>query len=340
MAIWAAVLGGAIVIGTIVECLISVLSVSTEGLVTYFVGYCLRTVILSLQKISKNRLHWLMAFVGVGSLIFVVFAWVLFIWIGWTLVFSGGDSWIINVTSGKPADTLELIYFAGNCIFTLGLGDFVPHGGFPSIMATLAAFNGFFFVGLIATYLLSVVTAYESARKIAAYLISLGDTPFDILQNSWNGKNWGSLQDHLVPICQLISGQHQIYTTYPVIISYHTTDRHNATGLRIAALGELTCIIECGISLDQTPVDKLTIIAISRSVALFTETIMKRIYSKEVRNPPPIPDISVLINNGLPMLDKKSFEAAMNMPDIVAKRMKLLNLVEMSGWRWEDVYEK
>jgi hypothetical protein len=76
---------------------------------------------------------------GPRVLLATVSAWVLLSWIGWSLVFLGGPSAVVDASTGTPAGVAARVYFAGFSVFTLGIGDFRPHGALWQVATAVAA---------------------------------------------------------------------------------------------------------------------------------------------------------------------------------------------------------
>ena len=116
----------------------------------------------------------------------IVTAWIVTIWISWTLVFASVEGSVVEATTGETADLWGKAYFAGYSILTLGNGELVP-ASTPWRLTTLAAAGtGLALVTLAVTYILNVVQASNRRRSLAAVIWTLGDTSADIVERAAN----------------------------------------------------------------------------------------------------------------------------------------------------------
>ncbi len=108
----------------------------------------------------------LLQIAGVLILLSIVSVWVLFSWLGWSLVFAAFDGSVVSSDSGAPADLVGKIYFAGYTIFTLGNGEYQPVGGWR-ILTVIASAGGLMIVTLSITYLVPLLSAVVEKRALA-----------------------------------------------------------------------------------------------------------------------------------------------------------------------------
>ena len=175
------VLGSSILVLTLFD-LVKTTLVSSPygGPLTARVAQVVRFISVRLGK----RRH---SFVGPGVLLAMLLTWVLFSWLGWTLLFTAVQGSVVEAQSGRPANLVALIYFVGYSLFTLGIGDYRPKGAFWQFATVLCAAQGFAVITLSITYIVPIVSAVTQKRQLAVLISQLGVSPETILIRAWNG---------------------------------------------------------------------------------------------------------------------------------------------------------
>lgn len=92
---------------------------------------------------------------GFFTLVFTILIWYTLFWTGWALIFSWRQHAVIpssSTTFDEDIDTMDLIYYTGTIILTLGNGDFRPNPVYGSmqVITALAAGTGFLLISLTA----------------------------------------------------------------------------------------------------------------------------------------------------------------------------------------------
>ena len=121
--------------------------------VSLLVGKLLR------YSVIHRKTRRLMAWGGLLVVMASLTAWTLLIWTGWTLIFCSWPTAVVAAHTGRPADIADRIYFTGYNLFTLGMGDFVPHGALFQILTDLCCASGFFLFGAAIAYMVPVISA-------------------------------------------------------------------------------------------------------------------------------------------------------------------------------------
>ena len=181
---------------------------------------------LALRLHRRRPSHRALHVFGLGLMIGIVTAWIVTIWISWTLVFDSVEGSVVEATTGETADLWGKAYFAGYSILTLGNGELVP-ASTPWRLTTLAAAGtGLALVTLAVTYILNVVQASNRRRSLAAVIWTLGDTSADIVERAANDPdNFSSQVWSLVEPFTLVREQH---VAFPVLHYLHATEPHRA----------------------------------------------------------------------------------------------------------------
>ena len=123
---WTA-LGAALLALTAFDLLKTVLTVRGGGPVTGRANAWLWDAALALH--ARFDHHRALAAVGPALATLTLVAWLVGLWVGWTLVFCGAAEAVVAAKDQSPASLVERIYFAGYTLTTLGLGDFNPPRG-------------------------------------------------------------------------------------------------------------------------------------------------------------------------------------------------------------------
>lgn len=164
------------------------------------------------------------SFVGTTILVTIIVMWTFLLWAGWSLFFLIDPGSVVLAETGKPAELLEVFYFTGYTLITLGNGEYRPEGAFWQLATLAAATTGFFVITLSITFLLSVLPAVVEKRQLSSYLASLGMSPKEILTAHWDKENCQRLTRHLSNVNDSLSRVAQQHLAYPVL-HYFLLDR-------------------------------------------------------------------------------------------------------------------
>ena len=110
-------------------------------------------------------------------LLIVVTAWVLLLWMGWSVIFLSDPNSLVNSQTGVPTDVAEKAYFVGYCLSTLGLGDYTPTSDIWRLTTNFVSFSGLGTITLAITYIIPVLSAATEKRQLADLLHDLFSTP-------------------------------------------------------------------------------------------------------------------------------------------------------------------
>lgn len=268
---------------------------------------------------------------GIAITLFAVVVWILFMWVGWTLVFSGGDETIVHSQSRLPARLWERVYFVGFTIFTLGVGDFVPKGGIWQVLTAVASLSGLFLVTFSITYLVPVVQAATSKRRLAVFIASIGLSAEEILINTWNGEDCNDLAQHLASVASELVMLQQRHLTYPVLHYLHSQSQPEAISLRVAALDEAVTLLQHGMR-SRCGVSEIQLRLARQIITEFIATL-EASYIGPAEDTPPPPSLDALRVAGMPVVDEAHFHRALS--DLSYRRRLLLSFVENDGWAWD-----
>lgn len=264
------------------------------------------------------------------TIVVVVLAtWVVLLWGGWSLVFMGGETAVVEATGGQPADGWARVYYAGFSTFSLGTGDYRPEGTLWQLASVGSVLTGFSLITLVVTYVLGVVSAETHKRRVASSIAAMGSSPADVLCRAWDGRSLQDLDTHLHALSSELSQLAQQHFAYPVLHYLHSDDVHTAVPPNVARLGELLHVVRT--ELPNAGVSALTLRATESAISslLLTRQYIDVGQASEV----PPPDTDSLKAEGLPV-DAEG--AARATESDVEWRKRLLELVHTDGWRWDD----
>lgn len=274
--------------------------------------------------------HRLLSLLGVGVVLLAVMVWIGGLWLGWSLVFCCHDGAVIDPATGASASWTERAYFAATTLLSLGPGDFVPRGAGWQLAAALATLSGLFVVTFAVTYLVPVVQAATHKRQVAVFVSSLGQSPLGLLLRSWNGESFGAFERVLQRLIWELTTVEQRHLTYPVLHYLHSAMRSQSLALSVAAVDEAVSILEHGF--EGAPPCDVGALAHARACL---DSLVKTIGPGGVGDVPPIPSLSPLRDQGVPVVDDEVF--AERLASSGERRRRLEAIVELDGWHWEQV---
>lgn len=260
-------------------------------------------------------------------------AWILLTWIGWALIFGSDSTAVIHGDTKEPAGLTALLYFSGFAVYTLGVGDYVPNGGLWQVLTPVAAINGFVLVTLSVTYVIQVIQAAVGDRVAARVIHALGDSPDQILQNAWNGRDFATLSEPLSQVAQTLLKHSQQHRAYPILFYFHESDNRSALPLRVAILGEALARVEL-LRPAEHGIDSLALGGAQAAINAVWESLPPEVKRKPPEPPSP-PVIQALADQGLTW---SPGENVTDRPRNLDERRRLLLALAMSdGWNWEEV---
>lgn len=256
--------------------------------------------------------------------------WIVLLWVGWTLVFAGVPSPIIDTVDGGPISWLDRAYFTGYTIFTLGNGDFAPQDGLWQMATVLTTASGMLFVTLIVTYILSVLDAVTQKRAFATGVSGLGTGSDEIIQECWTADGFEGLAFPLDTLTEQLTMLASNHKAYPLLHYFHTPEASKAPTRSVAVLDETLLILRFGIPEQDRPGTALLTNG-RASVDTYLDVLGTGFIEPADRTPPP-PDLGAIRAAGVPTLSDDAFEAAV--AELEPRRRLLLGLVEADAGQW------
>lgn len=324
-------LGAVVLALTFIDLFATTLTVGGTGPVTKRLPPLIWMVMRGLGRATGSER--VMSLAGMLTLLVISTNWVMLLWGGWLLVYSA-DPWsIVDAQTGLPATPVERTYFVGYTMFTLGLGDYRPHGEVWQMLTVLVVGTGLTAVTLVISYIVPVISAAAQRRALAARLSTLGRTPDGILRRAWDGRGFHGLAANLHDLTAALTQQAQQHQVYPVLSNFHPSDPHQSLTLRLSALDEALLVLLHAVPEEARP-HAGTMIGLREAVATLLQTLGGSDPIPDPQPPPP-PDLRVLRELGLAPPPPQHWAAVLD--DESERRCRLRALVLAEGWSWENV---
>ncbi|WP_135819780.1 two pore domain potassium channel family protein [Halostella litorea] len=282
-----------------------------------------------LRAVGGNRTK-VLSLSGPIILVVTLVAWVGLLWAGWTLVFAGGESSLIDARSGGPLGWTDWAWYVAYTMFTDGNGDFTPNGGVWQMASSLTTASGMLFVTLGVSYVLSILGAVADKRAFAKSVTGIGDRGEAFVRAGWDGEGFRDLDLPLNEISSdlgLLAEQHK---SYPILHYYHSEDASDSSPLAVAVLDEALTVLEFGVPDDEMPNAALVKSARS-STEDYLETLTAAFIQPADETPPP-PALDRLREADVPMVPDGQFDESLAGVD--DRRRKLLAAVEADAVDW------
>jgi hypothetical protein len=133
-----------------------------------------RTAALRVQHPRKRET--MLSFYGPLSLVFLIVAWAGFLIVGFALIYSAFPTPFTD-PGGSAHSFLTDLYVSGTTIFTLGLGDVIPHSLAVRVLVVLESGIGLGFVALVIGYFPVLYGAFSRREVSIALLDSRAGSP-------------------------------------------------------------------------------------------------------------------------------------------------------------------
>lgn len=313
------------------DVIVTTLALNRGGPLTARVSRWIWYGLLRLHRLVS--IHWLLAQAGLLIILTAAMLWVLFTWVGWTLIFNMSSTAVVESQSKQPADIWARIYFIGYTIITLGTGDYIPQGRVWRLLTPITSANGFFLVTLAITYFIPIVSGAVQKRQLALYIHGLGATAEEILLRAWNGQDFGMLSQHLTSLTPMILQHGQQYLGYPVLRHIHSPSLESAVSLHIVVLDEMLTLLEHGVDAAYQP-DPVALYPLRHAITQFLNVLHSE-FIEPAKEPPPAPNLAKLRACGIPLDTEQDFQHAVD--HLAERRRQLLAIVHDDGWTWSEV---
>lgn len=324
-------LGGILYLAVVIDIVKTTLSLRGGGWLTSLLSNGVWALFFKIS--GGNGRSRLLEHTGYFLLVLIVLFWVISLWLSFFLLLLSQTDSIISSSSRLPADAWEKFYYAGFALSTLGVGDFVASSNLWRVLTDVYAFTGLVLITTSVTYFVPVLSGVTAQRNLGIILSSLGQTPQQLVLNSWDGNSFERLIAQAADLSNQLIMHSQNHKAYPIIHYFHTPKAKNAILLRIATLCEALFIISYYVRKEIRP-DQNDLSSLHTAMDNYLEVVQEAARGKNGADAPEKPDMKKLIEKGL--VDP----ALLGMPvkeGVQQNRLILASLVEQDGWSWEDV---
>lgn len=167
-------------------------------------------------------------------------AWSTLLWLGWSLVFLGGDEAVVGASGGAPASVWERFYFAGYNVATLGNGGYQPTGAGSQLATMAAALSGMLLITLAVSYLTGVISAAVGKRSFASQVTGFGGTGGEVAAGL---AVPGTAVVPLSALSAALSTLAQQHRAYPLLHAYRPRTPELGTAPAVAVLLDATLLL-------------------------------------------------------------------------------------------------
>jgi Ion channel len=323
--------GAAVVVLVLADVVATTLTIGTGAgpLTRRVLGPAWRVLLRLHRRDSTSA--WLST-AGTVLLMTTVLIWVALLWGGWTLVYLSDPGSLVDAATGRPVGGLDVLYYAGFTVFTLGVGDVVATTPGWRVLTAGAGFSGLFLVTLAITYLLSVVSAVVSRRTVAVQIHTLGPTATAMVVQGWTGSGFSpTFLQQLTALGERVVTVAEQHLAYPVLHYFHSRRPESAARVAIARLDDVLLLLRAAVAPGVRPHPSVTV-PVHRAVARYltaaegTSAVPRRTVA------PPVPSPRPLAEAGIPLGDPAGWDRAAAVE--VQRRRTLSRLVHADGWSW------
>ena len=274
--------------------------------------------------------HRILSLAGPTILAMTVVSWVVFIWMGWTIIFYSDPSSILVKATNSSPDFSDCWWYVAYTMFTVGNGDFTPQGDWWQIASSLVAFTGMSMVTLSITYLLQVISAVANKRAFASEVTGIGKTAEEFVIKQWTGKDFGAIELQLNSLSSKLTMQNEQHMAFPILHYYHAAREEKSQDVAVAILDDALSLIKFGMEEKNLPPE--TILTAARSsVDTFLITV-EQAFIKPAKNIPQNPQISRVKEAGVPVIPEQEFLNKLKKEE--DRRKLILGLINNGAWRW------
>lgn len=250
------------------------------------------------------------------------------------MILSSADVAVIHTSSQAPASSVNVFYFSGYVLSTLGNGEFKPASENWQLVVVFFSFSGFIFITTGISYLLNLASAVIHKRSLALSISNLGGSPEEIVANTYQGNgSYDSLMNRVPDLQEKINKHNQNHFAYPISHYFYSTSKTESLAISLSNLDEALTIIlyytERSISVEKE------ISIIRNAIHEFLETIQHSFITELEEHEDVSPNITDLKRKGIPITSHRTA----NQISVLKKRRSLIaGFLKSSGWSWNDIY--
>ncbi|MCZ2810523.1 ion channel [Modestobacter sp. VKM Ac-2979] len=188
----------------------------------------------------------LVRFVGGPGVVLIgatLASWFTLLWIGWSLVFLGGDEAVVGSSTGAPASVWERFYFAGYNVATLGNGGYQPAGAGFQLATMASALSGMLLITLAVSYLTAVISAVVGKRSFASQVTGFGSTGAEMAAGLASSGTAFPAVVSLSSLSSTLTTVGQQHRAYPLLHAYRPRSPELGTAPAVAVLLDAVLVL-------------------------------------------------------------------------------------------------
>lgn len=321
--------GIAVVAVTAFDFFYTTVSFNGAGVIARGVSSVIASLFLWINEKTDSR--FLFKFSGMTHILVLVILWISLLWFGLFLLLMGDPMSVMHAPSGAPAGVINKFYFSGYVLSTLGNGQYIPNGGGWQIVVAAFSFAGFIFITTAMTYLMNLTTAVIHKRKLSLFISNLGETPEEIVANSYTQEGFEGLIKVAPELQQMINEHSQNHYAHPGVHYFYSTQRAESLSVNLTNLDEALTVLQARVKTEEDFWHDLR--PLRDAINKFLNTIQHHFIKTLEFEIEHDPDLQHLQSNGIELKDQPD-----NQPDHSERGKLLAGLLQSTGWSWEDIY--
>ena len=193
---------------------------------------------------ERRRIHGVLALAGPAMTVGAILVWYALLTAGWTSLFAARAGAVVVNATGLDTTLIERLYFVGATLSGTGYGDLVP-SHFPwTLMANVSTFTATFVVTTSLSYLMPIIAAALERRQLARHIMTIGDTPREIVHNSWTQGNGRVMESYWMDLLGRLNTHAQKHRVYPMLYYFHASDPEYASTRAVLCIADATFLIQ------------------------------------------------------------------------------------------------
>lgn len=318
-------------VGCVIVVSLEVFGTTTQSGFAPLTQWFARTVRRTLAGLHRAGPANLKGKLGVVETLLMVAGWIVWTWVGWSLVFMGHEMAVVDGSTGEPAGVWARIYFAGFVFSTLGLGDYQPGGPLWQMFTAIGAVLGFFLVTFSISFLVPLVQSAMSKWKLALNLHRALPSPETAVIEAWNGESVAALSSFVESVhLSIIELEHSL-RLYPVLWDFRNQGHLAHVVMGLTRLYETLLLAEHGLS--EGGLDRGLGQQMRRALAGVQLRLLELAEADaELCDVPPPPDLGALRHAGLPVAREEAFLAHVDRHAEARRRWHVLMHAEGIDW--------
>ena len=325
------VLGVFLIIAIASDFFYTTVSFNGAGILSRTISKSIAAIFLWVNRKTDSRV--LFKFSGMTHILALVIAWIGLLWLGLFLLLMSDPSSVLHAPSQTAASAANKFYFSGYVLSTLGNGQYIPNGKSWQLIVAAFSFAGFIFITTAMTYLMNLTSAVIHKRELSLFISNLGETPEEILSNSYNGTNFKWLTRLAPDLQQMINEHSQNHYAHPGVHYFYSIPRDESLSVNLTNLDEVITLLETRVKNETLIDDDLR--PLRNAIDKFLHTIQNHFINTPNLEIECEPDFQHLKQSGISIDNELFKENRTN-----KRRILLSGLLQSSGWSWKDIYKQ